>query len=165
IIASNQQYDPLLIAVCAHSARWENVRVRFYIKSAFRALSAMVKSNVSALRRLCLGQMNGVEEQIDAFQVAPQLHEFTFFGNTNSLASKLKLPFPQITSYHGFASQIQPELSNNYDFLKTMPRLESLYLSRKFALYVGGTNDIPLAFLHTLSIDAKEGSILTTSLK
>ncbi|ESK88005.1 hypothetical protein Moror_10810 [Moniliophthora roreri MCA 2997] len=141
---------PLLIAACAHSARWENVYIHVGQDSveALQRLATMIKGNIPILQRLrlSLNTEDDVLENVvcDAFSIAPKLYSLSIM-DSQGFSKFLKVGWKQIT--HGYVHALDPvELSDTLSRLKNVRYLSLMYQKRE-----GLTcSPITLPQLHTL---------------
>ncbi|ESK93082.1 hypothetical protein Moror_8867 [Moniliophthora roreri MCA 2997] len=155
-----ERFNPLLVTVCSHSTRWENLRVKFRANGleSLQCLSSLIKGNIPALRRLHLQTGSSIATipsdnglVIDGFQYAPNLQDLAIWGHTGRLADVLQIPWSQITRYRTFDRGLIAERSLCYAALSKMPNLETFHENRTLADNLVHTPPVNLSSLHTLS--------------
>ncbi|KAL0062645.1 hypothetical protein AAF712_010482 [Marasmius tenuissimus] len=155
-------YNPLLVSICSHAARWVNLRLRFD-DTTFRDLqeliSPILKGRIPNLRGLQWivhksdSSTRGRESTLlDAFEHAPSLVDLAIHPQHYKIYNLVRLPWSQMTSYSG----IRLRLSTNYPYLLEMKNLRSLYLID--VNHLDGVPPITLPSLTTLSLASRPGS-------
>ncbi|KAL0569852.1 hypothetical protein V5O48_012104, partial [Marasmius crinis-equi] len=160
-------YNPLLVSVCSHAARWENLRLRFD-NTTFRdlqdLLSPILKGRLPNLRSLmwilhrsdASRNSNTEHDVFDAFEHLPSLVDLAMHPHTSQLHSVVQLPWSQIDNYSG----IRLRLSSQFYHLLNMTNLTSLYLVD--ANHLDGVPPITLPSLTSLSVVSRPSSGSTT---
>ncbi|KAG7096547.1 hypothetical protein E1B28_003970 [Marasmius oreades] len=124
-------HNPLLISVCSHAARWENLRLRFddvSFNDVQKMLSPLLKGHLPNLRCLQWIVHRNIHEDsgtvFDTFEDVPNLVDLAIHPHHADLASFVRLPWSQITNY----SAIRSRLSKDCMILLQMTNLSSLYI-------------------------------------
>ncbi|KAL0568637.1 hypothetical protein V5O48_013345 [Marasmius crinis-equi] len=156
---SRDSHLPVITALCAHSSRWESLRVDFGYNALpmLRSMSRLVQGNVPALSRLHIdlskSTLSASSSALDAFSVAPQLVHVTLLGPiTPATDDLLRLPWSQITRYRCDTLKTHLDTSHNSEILARMHSLTALQCHLYFAGEPNGPANIHMPSLELLSL-------------
>ncbi|KAK7047448.1 hypothetical protein VNI00_006679 [Paramarasmius palmivorus] len=126
--------NPLLVTICAHSTRWENLYLRLAQDGpgALQLLGTMIKGNIPNLQRLRLVSNTeaGIPDNTvcDAFSIAPQLHRVIIFDSPG-FSRYLRIGWNQMTHAYVNVPEVE-ELSSTLKRLHNVRYLSLMYQKR-----------------------------------